>query len=271
MRNASMGICRDKSLTFLNDKGYNVIRLPRAGIEPLDLLGRDGGSMEWLGRLDTLWRSPRPVPQPRVPQPATDINDQKTSSLELSAGLTLLKGVLSAFSVGAGLDAAYHHAATLEFAFSDVQSIAVAPLEVGNFLAEGSADSGNPIIEHYFMDDHSDGFVITEVLKSNRLKVTARRADGGELKVDADQIKGVVGAKVDVSVGGSGDSTLTYAGDTPLTFGFKLFAIALVEGHWHMMGVKPGADTAFSLDGTHAGEESILLRRGMILLPEKQA
>jgi hypothetical protein len=266
-----MGICRDKSLTFLNDKGYNVVRLPRAGIEPLDLLGRDGGSMEWLGRLDTLWRSPRPIPQPRVPQPATEIEGKTTSSLELSAGLTLLKGALSAFNVGAGLDAVYRDAATLEFAFSNVRSIVVAPLEVGSFLAEGSTDAGNPIIEHYFMDDHSDGFVITEVLKSNQLNVTARRADGGELKIDADQIKGVVGAKVGVSSSGSGGSTLTYAGDTQLTFGFKLFTIALVDGHWRMMGVKPGADTAFSLDGTNAGDESILLRRGMISLPEKKA
>lgn len=264
-----MGVCRDKSLTFLNDKGYNVVRLPRAGIEPLDLLGRDGRSMEWLGRLDALWRSPNPVPQLRAPQPAADIEGKTTSALELSAGLALLKGVLSAFNVGAGLDAAYRHAATLEFAFSNVRSVAVAPLEVGSYLARGSADLGNPVIERYFMDDHTDGFVIAEVLKSDRLKVTARREDGAELKVDADQIKGALGAKVGVSTGGAHDSTLTYAGDTPVTFGFKLFVIELRDGRWSVSGVKPGAGTAFSLDASHAGDEPVLLRRGMILLPDQ--
>ena len=264
-----MGICRDKTLSLLNDKGYNVVRLPRAGIEPLDLLGRDGRSMEWLGRLDQLWTSSRPVPQLRAPQPVAEIEGKKTSSLELSAGLTLLKGVLSAFHAGAGLDAAYRNAATLEFGFSNVQSIAVAPLEVGNFLAAGSADTGNPVIERFFMDDHTDGFIITEVLKSEKLNVTARRSDGGEFKVDADEIKGVLGANAGISATVGSEGTVTYAGVTPLTFGFKLLAIGLDEGRWHVTGVKAGADTAFGIDASHAGDDPVLLRHGMILLPEK--
>lgn len=265
-----MGICRDKTLNLLNDKGYNVVRLPRAGIDPLDLLGRDGRSMEWLGRLDSLWTSSRPVPQLRPPQPAADIEGKTTSALELSAGLALLKGMLSAFNVGGSLDAAYRHAATIEFGFSNVRVIGVAPLDVGNFLASGSADTANAVVEHYFMDDHTDGFVITEVLKSDRLNVTARNADGGALTVDADQIKGLLDAKVGVTASSTKDATITYEGDTPLTFGFKLFAIALDEGRWRVSGVKPGADTAFGIDATHAGEEPVLLRHGMILLPEKQ-
>lgn len=264
-----MGLCRDKSLTLLNDMGYNVVRQPRAGIEPLDVLGRDGRSMEWLGRLDSLWRSPIPVPRTRPPQPAADIEGKKTSNLELSAGLALLKGMLSAFNVGAGLDAAYRDAAALEFAFSNVRSIGVAPLEIGAYLAQGSTDPGNPVIERYFMDDDTDGFVITEVLKSDRLNVTARNDKGRELTIDADQIKGAVGAKIGVSAGGTGEATISYQGDVALTFGFKLFAIALAEGRWRVTGVKPGADTAFSLQADHSGDEPVLLRQGMILLPEK--
>ena len=39
---------KDPSVTFLNKFGYNIIRLPRTGIEPLDVIGRDHG-MQWLG------------------------------------------------------------------------------------------------------------------------------------------------------------------------------------------------------------------------------
>ena len=32
---------KDPSVTFLNKFGYNVVKLPRVGIEPLDLIGMD--------------------------------------------------------------------------------------------------------------------------------------------------------------------------------------------------------------------------------------
>jgi hypothetical protein len=36
-----MPVCKDPSLTFLNQFGYNVIKLPRTGIEPMHVVGRD--------------------------------------------------------------------------------------------------------------------------------------------------------------------------------------------------------------------------------------
>jgi hypothetical protein len=36
-----MAGCKDPSLTFLNSAGYNVMRLPRAGVDPLDILRKD--------------------------------------------------------------------------------------------------------------------------------------------------------------------------------------------------------------------------------------
>lgn len=265
-----MGICRDKSVTLLNRHGYNVVKLPRAGIEPLDLLGRDGRSMQWLGRLDQLWQSTRPVPQVLPPQVAAAIEGQTTSSLELSAGLTLLKGVLSAFGAGAGLQAAYKNASALEFSFSNVRSIAVSPIEIGAFLAQGSADVGNPVIDRFFIDDDTDGFVITEVLKSDRLNVTARSQSGQALDIEADQIKGVLGAEAGVAISDASNSAVTYTGPVAVTFGFKLLAIGLDEGRWHATGVGSDGSLAFGMDAEQAGNEAVLLRPGMITLPEKE-
>jgi hypothetical protein len=36
-----MAVCKDPLRTSLNDKGYNVILLPRQGIEPMDVLGKE--------------------------------------------------------------------------------------------------------------------------------------------------------------------------------------------------------------------------------------
>jgi hypothetical protein len=57
-----------------NGLGYNVVRLPRKGIDPLDVLGQEGKSIERLGRLDQLWASRKPVPSIGAPQPAAHIS-----------------------------------------------------------------------------------------------------------------------------------------------------------------------------------------------------
>jgi hypothetical protein len=62
-----MGLCKDPRLTYLNDEGYNVVRLPRKGITPLGIIGRDHKSKTWLGTLDQIWRSEVPVPKTRRP------------------------------------------------------------------------------------------------------------------------------------------------------------------------------------------------------------
>ena len=54
-----MARCKDPALNYLNREGYNVVKLPRAGLEPMDVLGRDGRSLERLGKLQRIWTSPK--------------------------------------------------------------------------------------------------------------------------------------------------------------------------------------------------------------------
>jgi hypothetical protein len=261
-----MALCRDKSLSFLNDKGYNVVRVPRAGIEPLDLLGRDQGAMEWLGRLGSLWRSPQSLPPILPVQPAADIEGQRTDNLEIGAGLSLLKGVLSVFNAGAGLDAAYHRASTLEFAYANVTSVRVAPLEIGAFLARGTTDRNNPVIDRYFLGDEAEGFVLTEVLKSDRLKVTAKSSHGETIKVDVDQISATLGANARVSVSQGAQSALVYTGNVPVTFAFRLLRIDVEEDRWVTRGAK--ASGALSFDMTDdSGEPPALATHELLDIP----
>ena len=42
---------KDPSVTYLNKLGYNVVKLPRTGIEPMDVIGRDQ-TVQWLGPID---------------------------------------------------------------------------------------------------------------------------------------------------------------------------------------------------------------------------
>ena len=143
-----MGACKDPRLTYLNDLGYNVVRLPRKGIVPLGVIGRDNKSKTWLGTLDQIWKTDLTVPVPGAPNEVGDLKGQKTSDLKLSLGLEILANALSGMfgSTAPSLDTEYKNAKSLQFVFKDVQSVAIDPFEIGNFLAKGELNS-NPVVK----------------------------------------------------------------------------------------------------------------------------
>jgi hypothetical protein len=263
-----MALCTDKSLTYLNDLGYNVVRLPRKGLDPLDVLGRDGRSLERLGRLDQLWRSRKPLPEIGAPQPAAYVNGQATSEMSASMGLRVLNGVLKA--IGAELPElsfAYKQADTLQFTFGDVAARSVIPLEVGNFLSEGDIHNANPFVERYFADEDTDAFIVTEVLQSTEITVSAKDQHGGTVKVDIPAMQAILGGGVSISAKDSAGTKVTYKGKEAVTFGFKVFAIAF-DGRWRIAGVLPSPDLAFSAGAATvvAGNQPVILRHGTLVL-----
>src|SRR5271154_6857702 len=89
---------KDPSITFLNKYGYNVIKMPRTGIEPLQIIGRDE-TLKNLGSLSDIWTTDpdNPPPTPGKPEATVDVNGMTTDALDVSFGLSLLANVLSAF------------------------------------------------------------------------------------------------------------------------------------------------------------------------------
>lgn len=92
-----MGICSDDATTYLRRLGYNVVRHPREGIDPLDLLGMQGGEMKYLGNLSQLiTNAPGALPAIKRDQIAGDIQGQQSSKLSAAIGISLLKSFASA-------------------------------------------------------------------------------------------------------------------------------------------------------------------------------
>jgi hypothetical protein len=241
-----MARCKDPALNYLGKQGYNVVRLPRAGIAPLDVLGRDRRTIERLGSLDRIWKSGQDAPGVSDPQPAANIDGRKTSKLNLSIGLKFLSDVLGA--MGAELPElgfAYKRAKTLQFTITNVHAVSIPPFQLGEFLAEGDLDTRNPFVSRYFVDEDTDAFVIFETLTSDAITVAAETSSGQEISLDVPAIQQTVGANVEVSVQSDSSRSVTYKGETPLTFGFKAFQVEFVDGRWEVESVKPSADTAF--------------------------
>ena len=175
---------KDPSVTYLNKLGYNVVKLPRTGIEPMDVIGRDR-TMQWLGPIDSIWSSALSKPQPKPPKPAAAVNGQKTDALDLSIGLSVLGNTLAAFGVSVpSLDVAYKSAHAVQFSYSNVTITDVAPFDAGSYLAKGELRSDNPAVKNYFLSGQATAYLITQVLKSNSLTVTATDSHGTAVSVD---------------------------------------------------------------------------------------
>ncbi len=239
---------KDPSITFLNKFGYNVIRLPRTGIEPLDVIGRDQ-SMQWLGPITQVWTSASPAPLPGPPHPAAAVNGQRTDGLDLSFGLSILASTLAAFGASApSLNTAFKNAHAVQFTYTNVTSTSVSPFDAGNYLAAGTLRSDNPVVQNYFGNDKAKAFLILEVLKADSITVTATDSHGTEVSLDLPHIEGIADAKIGVKPSGSSNSTVTFTGPVPVTFGFAVQQIARQDDKWILRGAAPGADIAFAAD-----------------------
>ncbi|MBL0157128.1 MAG: hypothetical protein IPP47_08510 [Bryobacterales bacterium] len=244
-----MAFCTDPSVTYLNKFGYNVVRLPRKGISPMDVLGRRD-SVERLGRLSAVWKTTAPEPQLSVPQPVADVEGRRSQDLELSIGLKVLENALRGLGAAVpSVDSAFQQARKVQFTYTNITSVSVAPLDAGNYLASGDLNVANPVVSQYFLDDDAHAFLIVDVLRSDSICVTAKAASGIAVDVDVPAIQGIVGAEVGVKHGGANSSTIIFQGPEPITFGFKAFVIAFVDGHWTLKGTKASGDMAFAVPG----------------------
>jgi hypothetical protein len=246
---------RDPSVTYLNKLGYNVVKLPRTGIEPMDVIGRDQ-TMQWLGPIDSIWSSALPKPQPGPPKPASAVNGQRTDALDLSVGLSILGNTLAAFGVSVpSLDVAYKSAHAVQFSYSNVTITEVAPFIAGAYLAKGELQSDNPAVKNYFFSGRATAYLIIQVIKSNSLTVTATDSHGTAVSVDLSAFQGL-DAKVGVKPSNSGNSTISFTGPQAITFGFAVQQIARQGNEWSLHGVAPSGDIAFAVPGMGTGQGS---------------
>jgi hypothetical protein len=261
-----MGICKDPVTQELNDRGYNLVKLPRVGIEPLDVLGRDGDSMEKLGSVAEVWTSTVAVPAPGAPAPAAGIAGSKSSDIDIGIGLKLLSNVLAGLGGGISLpslNAAFKHSKKLRFEFVNVESTSVTPFALGKFLANGVLDMSNPFAAHYFGNDETQEYIIFDVLKSDTITVASTSASGGSVDADLGALQGALSANVKVTAGASGASELTFKSAVKATFAFRLFEVLFDSGKWVPRGAE--ADPNLSFGVTTIDEPGVVINPGRLL------
>ncbi len=257
-----MAWCKDARLTYLNNLGYNVVRLPRTGLEALDVLGKDHKTIDRLGTLDKVWQSTKQLPTVHSGA-AVGIQGTQTDKIKASIGFDLLGTIIKALGGNeAKLDVAFNNATSVQFKLENVEASGVDPLDVGEFLATGDINPKNPIVARYVTTGDAGAFVVTEVLKSNALTVSGTLDSGATVTLNVPEIQKVVSGQLSVDMTHAATGTVTYTGKQMLTFGFKIFAIALEDGTWQVHGVEPSGNTAAA---TTKAVRSILWAEGALL------
>ncbi|MEO7274311.1 MAG: hypothetical protein ABIX28_16655 [Vicinamibacterales bacterium] len=251
-----MGLCKDPVTTELNKRGYNLVKLPRVGIDPMDVLGREDGSMEKLGSMSEVWTSAAPVPPIGAPAAVAGVTGEKTSDLDVGIGLKLLADALAGLGAGLSLPSlnlAFKKAKKVQFKFINVESTSITPFALGKFLANGTLDMSNPFVSHYFGNDETQEYIIFDVLKSDSISVTAKTESGTTVEADIGALSGALKASVSATASSAGASEITFEGKVKATFAFKLFEVLFENGKWVPKGVAPGDGTSFAVGEDEVG------------------
>ena len=218
----------DQSITFLRSQGFSVFRFPRASAQPLELIHRNGKDLTRLGMVsDLVTAGDVAAPEMRRDtNPGIDIEGKETSKVNVAIGVSILGSFVGALGGGKlGLEQAFNNARTVTFHYTGVMEDVVDVLAVEKFIKAGRISPHIPsgTLEK-LLDD--EVYVITSVLKTKKILVSARGLSGATVKVDVPLIRQIVGGNLNVEGSGEKESRIAFEGPVPVAFAFQ--AVQLV-------------------------------------------
>lgn len=253
----------DQSITFLRSYGYSVFRFPRASAQPLELMHRDGKDLTRLGMVPDLvvaGEIAAPIPRNDA-SPGIDIEGKETSKVNVAIGLSILGSFISALG-GAklGLDVAFNKARTVTFQYTSVMEDVVDVLAVEKFVKAGRISPHIPsgTLEK-LLDD--EVYVVTSVLKTKKIVVSAQGENGAEVKVDVPIIQQAIGGSVKVDTAAGTESKVAFDGAVPVAFAFQAVQLVFDDSGQFLTTQQLGAGDAAAraLPGPGAARRPVFL------------
>ena len=225
-----MGVCEDKSVTFLKGLGYNVVRHPNAATQPLDLIGVQKDEPRYLGPLNLLITNP-PSSLPKITRDivSADINGKSSSTLKIGVGVTILGNIIGAMGGNLGVNVNYTNAKQLTFSYTGVLEDSAVPLEVGDYLKAAEVDAGNLVLQQYVLGN-GRLYLITRTAKSKKFTVTYEVNTGVDAKVDVPTLQGIAGGSVNVASTAARTAAVAFEGSQNLVFAFQCFEVGVKDG-----------------------------------------
>jgi hypothetical protein len=211
---------------FLDTYKVNLLSIPREGAEVGDAyVAAPDGSVSQPGKLRHLLTPEIQMPPITANEKMTTIAGKRTSQLDLSVGLNLLDGFLSAIggSVAIGkIKAEYERkrVGKVRFQLKDATRDSVDAFEFGKALIPCRLNAKQP-----FVEEGNQYYAVIGVLRSRSITVSTEDERSSSVELAVDALEGAVGAEGKVGVKQEADGDITYEGDVPLAFGVELVDI----------------------------------------------
>jgi hypothetical protein len=203
----------------------NVLRVPRAGVDPLDVLAVKKRWVEHRGRLPGLIAGGTDL---GLPAPATyrvsDLDGVRSAALDVNVGAKLTATFLQALGLpvpGAELEAAlWSSTSAVGFEVREVSEHRVDLGLLGVAMA-GRQLADNPATGIFLTDKAVRMLVVTRVLTSSNFAVRASARAGQSVKASVDAIENLLGKTTTAdSWKRESEQTISFGGDTAVTFAF---------------------------------------------------
>ena len=252
--------CKDRSVTHLKSFGYNVIRLPKADIAPLQIFTSKKGTLQPLGDLPSVFIPVETVSVPAIKKDTAvaSLSGQKTGDLSVGIGLNILGAVIGAMGGSKlGLDLQYKNARTVVFSYGDVTEDSIQVIDLDKYLSKSDVDPTSKHVAQLLEADEI--FVITSVIKSKSITVEGKKKDNTDVKVDVPVIKEIVGGNIGVTTNSNSDSKVTYTGTIPLGFGFKAVRLFYDNGEYQRFDPAADGSIVVSLNESVANDGTLYI------------
>jgi hypothetical protein len=242
--------CKDPSITYLKDVGYNVVRIPKADVQPLQILIKDKRIMKNLGDLSSLLVQGENVALPPIKRdvPMANISGKRTSDLSFGIGISILGTIIGAMGGSKlGLDVKYANARSIAFEFTDVLEDAVEIVKLDQYLGDADVNPGSRYVAELLEADEI--YVITAVIKSASVTVEGKKKNDTTVGVSVPEIQEIVGGNIDVKAKGDSEGKITFKGRIPLAFGFQAVQLVYENGRYSTFQPLKAGQGAVAIDG----------------------
>lgn len=241
----------DPFVNALKSFGYNMVRLPRPDMAPLQLLSRNGDNLDRLGPISGLFVTAPGVVLPPITAatPVAPINGSRTSDLKIGIGLSILGNIIGAMGGSTlGLETAYSAARSATFEFSDVTEDRCNVIDLDKYLGAADINPASVFVSKLLEADKV--YVLTSVIKSTKFTFDAKGESGVSLDLKVPVIQGAVGGNVSVSTSSGSTAKIVYEGKIPLAFGFQAIQLFFENGRY--TAFKPAVGVAAAVAASAA-------------------
>jgi hypothetical protein len=223
----------DPLISLLKSYGYNVVRLPKATIKPLQLMASKNNELSRVGELSVVFKSKGNILQPAILEnsPVANISGKKSGDFSLGLGLSILGNIISGLGGSAsGLESKFSKADSIAFQYEGVLEDSVEVAELDQFLSDADISPFSRFVGQLL--DSDQVYVVTATIKSKKFTIFPHASKNTDLDIQVPAIQSVVTPVVKVTSQGDNSSAITFEGTTPLIFGFQAVQLFYDRGRY---------------------------------------